>query len=315
MNNIYTDCNSLISLPYILINSKNNNADITKNMINCLPILEENKNNILINSLTDQLNDININNNTEITAKKEINNKNRIKGILNIGDNDLNNDIILFSNEMDYKIDFYIYDKKINLIRDNNKWIYNFIVKGEYSFEIIFNDKITNLKNFFENCYHIISLDLSNFNTSNVINMEYMFSNCNKLKEIKGLNNFKTMNVTNMSGMFQQCENLEYLDLSNFNTSKVIYMEKIFYECKMLKEIKGLNNLITTNVINMNAMFEHCYDLEYLDLSNFDTSNVINMESMFNECNKLKEIKGLNNFITNNVTNMNGMFQLCNELE
>ena len=48
--------------------------------------------------------------------------------------------------------------------------------------------------------------------------MGFMFTNCYKLKEIKGINKFNINNVTNMSTMFQACYELIYLDLSNFNT-------------------------------------------------------------------------------------------------
>ena len=71
----------------------------------------------------------------------------------------------------------------------------------------------------FNTCSELEYLDLSNFNTSNVTNMEFMFNECYKLKEIKGLNNFNTSKVTNMSLMFRYCSKLEYIDLSNFNTS------------------------------------------------------------------------------------------------
>ena len=33
-------------------------------------------------------------------------------------------------------------------------------------------------------------LDISNFNTSNVTDMDYMFGGCLKLEEIKGINKF-----------------------------------------------------------------------------------------------------------------------------
>ena len=72
------------------------------------------------------------------------------------------------------------------------------------------------------------SLDLSNFNTSNITDMSFMFNKCSKLKEIKGLNYFKTSNVTIIRGMFNKCSQLESLDLSNFNTSNVINMERTF---------------------------------------------------------------------------------------
>ena len=46
--------------------------------------------------------------------------------------------------------------------------------------------------------------------------MGWMFNECHKLKEIKGINNFNTSKVTNMSAMFNECFELEYLDLYKF---------------------------------------------------------------------------------------------------
>ena len=186
--------------------------------------------------------------------------------------------------------------------------------EGLYKFDIVFNDLITNLENFFEDCTNIISLDFSNFNFSNIINMSFMFKKCEKLKEIKGLNRFITNKPTDIKGIFSFCPELEYLDLSNFDTSNVINMREMFYKCEKLKEIKGLNEFDTNDVTNMGAMFASCPELEYLDLSNFDTSNVTIMNSMFSGCKRLKEIKGLNHFNTNKVTDMNGMFLSCSEI-
>ena len=91
--------------------------------------------------------------------------------------------------------------------------------------------------------------------------MEYMFAECYKLKEIKGINKFNTDRVTNMKGMFSKCIELENLDLSNFDTSKVIDMKCMFAKCFKLKEIKGIDKLNTSNVINMRGMFQNCNDI------------------------------------------------------
>ena len=120
------------------------------------------------------------------------------------------------------------------------------------------------------------NLDLSNFNTSNVEDMSYMFIGCNKLKEIKGINNFNTIKVNNMSSMFEECEELEYLDLSNFNTSNVTNMEFMFKRCYKLKEIKGINNFNISKVEKKEEMFEECKELSYSDLSDFNIFNDIN---------------------------------------
>ena len=93
-----------------------------------------------------------------------------------------------------------------------------------------------------------------------------MFNKCFKLKGIKGLENFNTSKVINMSAIFSECYELEYLNLSNFNTSNVNDMSYMFNACHKLKEIKGLENFNTSNVTNMRTMFQECIQLESLNL-------------------------------------------------
>ena len=52
------------------------------------------------------------------------------------------------------------------------------------------------------------SINLSSFNTNNVNNMSYMFSDCSSLKSIN-LSSFNTNNVTDMSNMFSYCSSLK----------------------------------------------------------------------------------------------------------
>ena len=61
------------------------------------------------------------------------------------------------------------------------------------------------MSSFFCNCNKLASLDLSNFETLNVTNFESMFSQCNGLKEIKGIEKFNTSSAINMSAMFECC--------------------------------------------------------------------------------------------------------------
>ena len=246
----------------------------------------------------------------------EVDNKNFIKGLLEIKFNEINNKIPLFNTEINEGIEVYINNKKINMIRNNNKGIidFNFRNSGFFPFEIVLPNNITSLNSFFDECSNIISLDLSNFNSSNVTDMYRMFNKCTRLQYIEGLNKLNTNKVKNMSGMFQNCYEIEFLDLTNFNTSNVINMAGMFKSCNKLKEIKGINNFNTYNVTDMKIMFGDCYELEYLDLSNFRTKNVTDMKKMFNKCTKLKEVK-LNNFDTSNVTNMMFMFSQCYKLK
>ena len=46
----------------------------------------------------------------------------------------------------------------------------------------------------FQGCNELEYLNLSNFNTSNVLDMGWMFNKCFKLKEIKGIENLLLIN-------------------------------------------------------------------------------------------------------------------------
>ena len=87
-------------------------------------------------------------------------------------------------------------------------------------------------------------MDLSEFNTTNVTDMEVMFSCCHQLKSIKGINNFITTNVLNIKGMFKQCNTLENLDLSKFNIINVTHLGGMFLYPDKLKEIKGITVIL-----------------------------------------------------------------------
>ena len=70
----------------------------------------------------------------------------------------------------------------------------------------------------FESCSTIGKFDLSNFDTSNVINMRYMFSNCLNLTSLELSSDFNTKLVTDMSGMFASCPLLTTIDLTHLDT-------------------------------------------------------------------------------------------------
>lgn len=148
--------------------------------------------------------------------------------------------------------------------------------------------EITNMDYMFCACYSLTDVDLSNFDTGNVTSMRHMFDNCNSLTNLD-LSGFDTSNVISMDNMFSNCSNLISLDLSSFNTSNVTYMYQMFYFCKNLISL-DLSNFNTSNVDSSLAlMFQGCDSLVSLDLSNFDTSQVTSMYAML-DCNNLTTI-------------------------
>ena len=69
--------------------------------------------------------------------------------------------------------------------------------------------------------------------------MSYMFYGCSSLTELN-LNNFNTNNVTDMNEMFCFCSSLKKLNLNNFNTNNVTNMRGMFWACsnELIKKIK-----------------------------------------------------------------------------
>lgn len=130
---------------------------------------------------------------------------------------------------------------------------------------VVCDGNVDSMINMFHRCYNLSSIDLSNFDTSNVVCMDGMFYYCDKLTTLD-LSSFDTSKVNGMSCMFFSCNNLAKLDLSNFDTS---------------------------NVTDMSNMFDCCYSLTSLDLSTFDTSKVNDMTCMFFNCFNLATIKGV----------------------
>ena len=141
---------------------------------------------------------------------------------------------------------------------------------------------ITDMESMFESCANLTSLDLSNFDTSNVTSMKYMFNYCPHLTSLD-LSNFDTSSVNDMQGVFNSCHSLTSLDLSNFDTSSVTNMYGVFGVCSSLTSL-DVTSFDTSNVTDMPFMFDRCSSLTSLDLSSFDTSSVRHTDFMFSGC-------------------------------
>ena len=165
---------------------------------------------------------------------------------------------------------------------------------------------VTNMRSMFSNG-QATTLDVSNFDTSNVTYMNIMFGNSQATT--LDVSNFDTSNVTTMAQMFESSQ-ATTLDVSNFDTSKVTSMGSMFQLSQATT--LDLSNFNTTNVTNMSWMFYYS-KATTLDVSNFDTSKVTNMGSMF--VNSKATTLDLSNFNTSNVTNMSYMFNTSTNLK
>ena len=155
---------------------------------------------------------------------------------------------------------------------------------------------------------------LKNLDTSDTIDMRYMFANCKNLTSIDGIGDLQTPKVTNMLYMFADCGKLTDLDLSGFDTTNTQYVEGMFQGCENLQSIKFSPKFTIANVNSMKFMFSGCSSLTALDLSKFNTSNVTNMIRVFEDCSSLTKLD-LSSFDTSKVNDMMGMFTNCGNLK
>ena len=168
----------------IEIINKSNEISKIKNKIKIINLIindlieeiEKNKKNIQ-NVLSNNYNEIK-------NVENDINKKtNIIKGIFTV--EDIYQDVAIFNQYVeDEGFDVYLNNEKINVIKSYKVQYKDFKQngKGDYEFKIIFKDKKPNLERIFQNCQNLISIDLSNFDTTNINSMSWMFNECHKLK-------------------------------------------------------------------------------------------------------------------------------------
>lgn len=180
-------------------------------------------------------------------------------------------------------------------------------------------------------------IDLSEFDTSNLEDVGYMFStpyetvstaqidpidfshfNTSKVKIMTGMfagsylpsidiRNFDTRNVVDMQYTFAGLKNVRHLDLHGFDVSKVNNIGAIFSGNPTLVSL-NLANWQLDSIHAMDSLFAGMHALTDLNLTGFTTKNVTDMHHMFTECYALTTLD-LSSFDTSKVTDMNNMFR------
>ena len=195
------------------------------------------------------------------------------------------------------------------------KWNTYYFKTSKVVFEASFaNARPTNCYAWFVNFKNLTQIEgIENLNTENVTSMRDMFNGCSSLISLD-VTNFNTAKVTDMRYMFYSCSKLTSLDVTKFNTEKVTNMSYMFYNCKALTSL-DVTNFNSENVTNMNWMFYNCSKLTSLDVTNFNTENVTNMSFMFSGCSTLTTIYVNDKFVIDKVTNGSYMFENCTNLK
>ena len=120
------------------------------------------------------------------------------------------------------------------------------------------NGKIKSLNSTFKRCINF-NADLSNWDVSNIEEMENTFEKC-KSFEGKGLEKWNTKNLEDLYEMFVDCEKLQ-ADLSNWSTKKMKDMGYAFERCEKLN--CDFNKWkIDKKITDIDGAFDGCISLK-----------------------------------------------------
>lgn len=173
---------------------------------------------------------------------------------------------------------------------------------------------------------NVPEIDLTEFDTTNVVNMDYMFLKADlgdRLKINSSTNTqindadqniltFNTESVISMSGMFKDCK-VKHLDLSSLRTHNVTDFSDMFCSCNDLIDL-NVDGFDTSKAKDFHGMFQGCIKLTQLNVKHFNADNVLHMSCLFYKCLRLKVID-LENWDFSQVSDANEMFAYCEKLE
>lgn len=173
---------------------------------------------------------------------------------------------------------------------------------------------------------NVSEIDLTEFDTTNVVDMDYMFleadlgdrfslgSTTNAQANTPGRNTLtlNTEGVTSMSGMFKDCK-VKHLDLSSLRTNNVTDFSDMFCSCNDLIDL-NVDGFDTSRAKDFHGMFQGCIKLTQLNVKHFKVDNVLHMSCLFSRCLRLKVID-LGSWDSSQVSDANEMFTYCEKLE
>jgi len=160
------------------------------------------------------------------------------------------------------------------------------------------------LSGMFHQCSNLQGLNANwNWNTSNVINMAWMFYQATNFN--RNISSWNVGNVTNMTYMFASATNFNQ-PIGAWNVSSVTNMVSMFQNATNFNQPIGAWN--TSNVTTMASMFSGAINFNQ-PIETWNTSNVTTMTGMFNLATNFN--RPIGNWSVGNVTNMANMFSLA----
>ena len=199
-----------------------------------------------------------------------------------------------------------------NLPETGPKYIFP---SSETTYKVTFRFKkpLKDINLLFLGCTNLHSIDLSNFDTSELEDVFGLFAECHNLININFGNSFKENKIKSVNYMFYSCLNLEQIDLAKFNTKNVENFESMFETCEKMTSI-DVSSMDTSNAKKISKMFAGMTNLKKIDLTTFNTSNLEELDSLFFSCKNLEEAN-ISNFNTEKLATFNEVFNQCKKLK
>ena len=156
---------------------------------------------------------------------------------------------------------------------------------NEKNTEIFINGEATNFSNFFYP--KVIENEIILKFKTPLKDCSYMFYNCNNIYQID-LSQFNTSNVKNMESMFAFCTDLICVDLSFLDMNNIQNMDNMFFFCYRLEgiKLKHLGNIDTSR----KNMFYSCNNLKILDLTSLNENDNFDIDWLIKENKKFDTI-------------------------
>lgn len=173
---------------------------------------------------------------------------------------------------------------------------------------------------------NVPELDITEFDTTNIVDMDYMFLEADLgdrfspgSTTITQANDadrntliLNTEGVTSMSGMFKDCK-VKHLNLSSLRTNNVTDFSDMFCSCNDLIDL-NVDGFDTSKAKDFHGMFQGCIKLTQLNVKHFNVDNVLHMSCLFSRCLRLK-VLNLESWDFSQVSDANEMFAYCEKLE
>ena len=182
---------------------------------------------------------------------------------------------------------------------DGNSWSGSKITDMSYAFNRckkltdihlgnIKTDNVKNMCGLFNGCESLTKIHsvITSSKTPSLQDISIMFQNCEKLENIN-VTNFNTKHVKDMNGIFSGCKGLKKaVNLAKWSTDDVKEMIGMFNNCVLLPEVTLPKNMNLGKVQNASGMFYGCEKLKTLgndDYLKFTNKNV-KVENIFDKC-------------------------------